>query len=85
MFATSDEKGSIDLYDLSKRHDTHCYRRAAEKEDPVNCIRWSADGKKLLSGNAQGVVQLWSVDKEFVQPTEDSLSELAKLEDLTSE
>ena len=76
VFATSDGKGNIDMWDLSKRTDTYCYRKTAEKEEAVNCIRWSNDGKKLLTGNSAGVVKLWNVDKEFVNPKENTLSEL---------
>ena len=85
VFATSDGKGNIDLWDLSRRTDTYIYRKSEEKEEGINCIRWSNDGKKILTGNSSGVVKLWNVDKEFVNPREETMSELAKITDLAEQ
>lgn len=65
VFATADGQGHIDLWDISKETESFRYRKEDPNKRAINKIRWTRDGKKLLSGNSMGVVKLWSVDKEF--------------------
>jgi len=65
VFATGDCEGNIDLWNLSKETETFSFRKPDEMKKSINKIRWSNDGSKLLSGNSNGVVKLWIVDKTF--------------------
>lgn len=78
VFATCNGYGQIDLWDITKETEEYRYRNDADKR-AINKIRWSHDGKRLLSGNSNGTVKLWNVDKEFYQPKEDDLTKLEKM------
>jgi len=65
VFASGDCEGNIDLWNLSKDTESYLYRKSDESKRSINKIRWSNDGKNLLSGNSNGVVKLWKVDKQF--------------------
>ena len=67
MFATCDGDGYIDIWDLNKDIEAPMTRKQTGNK-PLNNIRWSLDGRKLVTGNSDGVVSLWSVDKELSIP-----------------
>jgi len=75
VFATCNGNGQIDIWDIAKETEESRYRFEADKR-AVNKIRWSSDGKKLLTGNSNGVIKMYNVAKEFYQPREDDLAKL---------
>ena len=34
---------------------------------PVSCVAWSANGKRLASGDEEGVVKIWHIDEPVVR------------------
>ncbi len=82
VFATADGEGHIDLWDLSKPDpESYRYRKEVEGKRAINKLRWTHDGRKLLTGDSSGVVKLWNVDKDFWLPRDE---DLAKIEHLLS-
>lgn len=77
VYATCNGYGQIDLWDLSKETEEYRYRCEADKR-AINKVKWSYDGKRLISGNTNGTVKLWSVDKEFYQYKDEDLDKLEK-------
>ena len=78
VFAACNGHGQIDLWDISKETDECKYRLEADKR-AINRIRWSHDGKRLLTGNSNGTVKLYNVDKEFYQYREEDLTKLERM------
>lgn len=79
VFATGDCEGNIDLWNLGKETEQFIYRKSDESKKSINKLRWSLDGKKLLSGNSNGIVKLWRVDKQFSQPIDEDIAKLEQL------
>lgn len=78
VFATCDGLGQIDLWDLFKDTQEYRYRCEADKR-AINKIKWSPDGKHLISGNTNGTVKLWNVYKEFHQYLDEDATKFEKL------
>jgi dynein intermediate chain len=78
VFASCNGYGQIDLWDISKDTEECRYRLDADKR-AISKIRWSHDGKRLLTGNSNGTVKLWNVDKEFYQYKEEDLVKLERM------
>lgn len=77
VFATSNGLGQIDLWDVAKDTEEYRYRLEVDKR-AINKIKWSHDGKRLLSGNTNGSIKLWNVDKEFYQYKDEDVSKFEK-------
>ena len=45
----------------------------------MNCLRWSKDGRKIATGDSEGYVSLWGVDKEFAVQRNEDINKLEKL------
>eukprot|EP00343_Euplotes_focardii_P000605 CAMPEP_0205799994 /NCGR_PEP_ID=MMETSP0205-20121125/1493_1 /ASSEMBLY_ACC=CAM_ASM_000278 /TAXON_ID=36767 /ORGANISM="Euplotes focardii, Strain TN1" /LENGTH=202 /DNA_ID=CAMNT_0053062319 /DNA_START=59 /DNA_END=663 /DNA_ORIENTATION=- len=73
VFAACNGSGQIELWDIAKETEEARARIDADKR-ALNKIRWSHDGKRLLTGNSHGVVKLYNVDKEFYQYREEDLT-----------
>ena len=78
VFATCNGYGQIDIWDIAKETEECRYRIDVDKR-AINKIKWSHDGKRLLTGNSNGTIKLWNVDKEFYQYREDDLTKLEKM------
>lgn len=74
MFACCDGDGFVEVWDLNKDTEVPIAHKQTQKRTALNCLRWSADGRKLALGDSDGFVNLWSVDKDVALPrTEDFL------------
>ena len=78
VFATCNGNGQIDLWDISKDVEESRFRLEADKR-AINKIKWSHDGKRLLTGNSSGTVKLYNVDKEFYQYRDEDLAKLERM------
>ena len=78
VFAACNGNGQIELWDLSKETEECVYRHEVDKR-AINKIRWSYDGKRILSGNSNGTVKLWSVKDSFYQYREEDLTKFEKM------
>ena len=80
VFATGDGLGNLDLWDLSKDTEGPRYWKSDESQrSAINKLWFSNDGKRILTGNSQGVVKLWSVDKSYYQSKPEDLDKLESL------
>ena len=79
VFATCNGEGSIDLWDLNKDHDSYRFRKEDKNKKAINKIRWSTDGMRMISGNNQGEIKLWSVDKDFWMPKDEDSTRFDQL------
>ena len=77
VFATCNGNGQIDLWDISKETEEYRYRCEVDKR-AINKIKWSNDGKRLISGNTNGTIKLWNVEKEFYQYRDEDFVKLEK-------
>lgn len=78
VFASCNGYGQIELWDILKDTEESRYTYDVDKR-ALSKIRWSQDGKKLLSGNSNGTIKLWNVDKEFYQYREEDFSKLERM------
>lgn len=79
VFATGDGVGNLDIWDLSKDREAPKYRKTDESMKSINKLRFTNDGKKIITGNSMGVVKLWSVDNSFYQSKAEDLDRLEEL------
>lgn len=82
VFATCNGYGQIDIWDIAKETEECRHRIDVDigaSKRAISKIRWSQDGKRLLSGNSNGTIKLWNVDKEFYQYREEDLVKLEKM------
>mmetsp|Transcript_39312 Transcript_39312/g.108434 ORF Transcript_39312/g.108434 Transcript_39312/m.108434 type:complete len:649 (-) Transcript_39312:234-2180(-) len=69
IFCAVDGEGHVDLWDLNRSIETvsvrceHPHRKLA-----LNHCHWSIDGKKLVTGDSEGMLSVYSVDKSVSQP-----------------
>ena len=78
VFAACNGNGQIEIWDLAKETEDWVYRHEVDKR-AINKIKWSHDGKRLLSGNSNGTVKLWSVKDSFYQYREEDLTKFEKM------
>jgi WD40 repeat protein len=45
----------------------------------LNALRWSLDGRRIATGDADGYVSLWGVDKDFCVQKNDDFNKLERL------
>ena len=64
MFAACDAEGFVDVWDINKDKEAPLVRTLVHEKDsrPLNCLKWSADGRRLVVGDAAGRISLLSVD-----------------------
>eukprot|EP00929_Paragymnodinium_shiwhaense_P087068 TRINITY_DN47377_c0_g1_i1.p1 TRINITY_DN47377_c0_g1~~TRINITY_DN47377_c0_g1_i1.p1 ORF type:complete len:664 (+),score=149.82 TRINITY_DN47377_c0_g1_i1:162-2153(+) len=69
VFASVDGEGHVDLWNLNRNLEapvercTHPSRRLA-----MNHCHWSADGKKLVAGDSEGMLSIFAVDRTVSHP-----------------
>jgi dynein intermediate chain len=78
VFAACNGNGQVELWDIVKETEECRYRIDVDKR-ALSKIRWSQDGRKLLTGNSNGSIKLWNVDKEFYQYREEDLTKLERM------
>lgn len=63
LFAAVDAEGYVDLWDINSDMEAPI---AHQRKEPrtLNKVSWSLDGKRLATGNSNGVINVYSVDKE---------------------
>ena len=78
VFATCDGDGFIDVWDINKDIEAPVARKKTGSR-ALNCLRWSMDGRKLVTGDSEGFVSLWSVDKEISMQKNEDFNKLERL------
>jgi len=78
VFASCDGDGYVDVWDLNRDNEAPVARKHTGQK-ALNCLRWSIDGKKIITGDSDGVLNLWAVDKELSQQKNEDFSKLDKM------
>lgn len=77
VFATCDAEGFIDVWDINQDFETPVLR-TQKSMIAVNKIAWSIDGKKMAAGILNGEIDIYAVDKEYVNPRPEEFSKFEK-------
>lgn len=78
MFASCDGDGYIDIWDINRDTEAPVARKKTG-DKALNNLKWSLDGRKIATGNAEGFVSLWSVDKELALQKNEDFNKLEKM------
>ncbi|CBZ56413.1 putative dynein intermediate chain [Neospora caninum Liverpool] len=72
LFSCVDGEGHLDLWNLANDWETPAIRVGGTEPGapPVakNKVAWSSDGRRVVTGDAKGNVEVWAVANEFLQP-----------------
>jgi dynein intermediate chain len=70
VFASVDGEGHVDLWNLN--HSTEspkvCMASPHHRQLALNHCHWSLDGRNLVTGDSEGNLAIYSVDKSIAQP-----------------
>ena len=86
MFATVDGTGCLDLWNLNEETEIPILHTPISQR-ALNKIRWSADGKRILAGDADGALHIYGTGELSVPRAdewtvfEETLSKLMNLEE----
>ena len=59
IFAQVDADGYLDIWDINK--DEVIRKKVNEKKAlPLNCVKWSRDGRRLATGDVDGNISIFS-------------------------
>lgn len=63
VFSSVDAEGYVDVWNINQDRDAPIIRRQIQdKPRPLNCCRWSKDGRRLAVGDADGYISMLQVD-----------------------
>ena len=66
IFASCDAEGYVDIWNINANTEVPIVRKAiTERNSPLNCLRWSKDGRRIAVGDSQGYVTILSCDQEI--------------------
>ena len=78
MFASCDGDGFIDIWDINKDIEGPQVRKQV-RDQAINTLKWSQDGKRMAVGDASGYVSIWGVDKDFSAPKSEDFTKMERL------
>ena len=55
------------------------YERDERQNRPLNCLKWSRDGKRLATGDSSGQISIFSVDNELAVAKQDDFDKMLRL------
>lgn len=81
VFASCDAEGYVDVWDINKDREQPVVRRQIREKDakPLNCLKWSLDGRRLVCGDASGQVSMLSVDQDLSMGQPEDFAKIAAL------
>uniref|UniRef100_A0A0G4HJL6 Uncharacterized protein n=1 Tax=Chromera velia CCMP2878 TaxID=1169474 RepID=A0A0G4HJL6_9ALVE len=82
LFASVDGEGYVDVWDMNRDMESP-YVRVRDKELALNKVCWSSDGRRIVTGDHSGVVNVWGIDKELTTAKPEDFTRLdEKISDL---
>eukprot|EP00921_Rhytidocystis_pertsovi_P022038 GHVQ01035275.1.p1 GENE.GHVQ01035275.1~~GHVQ01035275.1.p1 ORF type:complete len:411 (-),score=32.80 GHVQ01035275.1:1289-2521(-) len=75
VFATANGEGQIDLWNLCSDWESPLYQMDSGPR-AVNKLCWSQDGRRLMSGDGDGNLTMWSVSNDIYSPRTEDWSKL---------
>ena len=80
IFASCDAEGFVDIWNINANTETPMARKQiSENNRPLNCLRWSNDGRRIAVGDSQGQVTLLTCDQEIYAPKQDDFDKIVDL------
>lgn len=69
-FSTVDGEGHVDLWNLNANLETPIVRceNPNQRKLALNRCHWSIDGRKLVTGDSEGTLSVYAVDRSLAQP-----------------
>ena len=78
MFASCDGDGFVDIWDINRDLESpQIHKKVSNKT--LNTLKWSNDGRKIVVGDADGFLSLYSVDKEFYSQRGEDFAKMERL------
>lgn len=80
VFASCDAEGYVDVWNINRDRETPLVRKQIlEKPRPINCLRWSKDGRRIAVGDSAGFITMLQVDQDLVQPSSEDFEKIQQL------
>mmetsp|Transcript_37121 Transcript_37121/g.48796 ORF Transcript_37121/g.48796 Transcript_37121/m.48796 type:complete len:133 (+) Transcript_37121:1536-1934(+) len=80
VFASCDADGFVDIWNINGNVEQPVVRKQInENSSPLNCLRWSKDGRRLAVGDSQGFITMLACDQELYQPKPDDFQKIVDL------
>jgi dynein intermediate chain len=76
-FASCDGDGGLDLWNLNANHEASLSRKKIGSA-PLNSLRWSVDGKRIATGDSEGGLSIFALDKDIYNPKEDEVQKMCR-------
>ena len=59
VFASCNAEGYVDVWNINRdREAPAVHKQIQEKPRPINCLRWSRDGRRIATGDALGYISI---------------------------
>lgn len=78
VFATCDAEGYVDVWNINRDKEMPVERKQVSNK-PINCLRWSKDGRRIAVGDAQGFVAMLQVDADLAAPEPEDFEKIVAL------
>ncbi len=80
VFASCDAEGFVDIWNINANTEVPIVRKAiTERNSPLNCLRWSKDGRRIAVGDSQGYVTILACDQELYSAKSDDFDKIVDL------
>ncbi|XP_063900897.1 cytoplasmic dynein 1 intermediate chain 2-like isoform X3 [Zophobas morio] len=73
-FATADGPSRLSLWDMNRDIESPVLSTIVSETSSINKLRWSASGRHMTVGDADGTVYLYEVGEEYTSPAAESFS-----------
>jgi len=77
VFSSVDGEGHVDLWNLNKNMEAPVCRceNPNAKRLALNKCQWSMDGRKLLTGDSEGALSMYTVERSVAQPRNEDFTQ----------
>ena len=80
MFASCDAEGFVDIWNINANREVPIVRKQiSERNSPLNCLRWSKDGRRIAVGDSQGQVTMLACDQELYSARQEDFDQIVDL------
>ena len=81
VFATCDAEGYVDVWNINRDKERSIERKQFQEKNPrpLNCLRWSKDGRRLAVGDSKGYVTILAVDSDLHTPKPEDFDQILEL------
>ena len=80
VFASCDADGFVDVWNINGNVEVPVVKKQINENGiPLNCLRWSKDGRRLAVGDSQGYITMLNCDQELYQPKPDDFQKVVDL------